>query len=128
VRHFGVGNDSRKEDQTRFGYTPTTGGVRLDIEPTDKFTFGGSVDYHDVTTSSGRTAPSIEELFSPANTPGLELSNFRYIPARRARPSTGAGHSATPAVAVACARSSTISASKTMPCIRFSCSKEKCCS
>ncbi len=79
VRHFGVGNDSRQEDETRFGYTPVTGGARLDIEVSSKFTLGGGVDYHDVTTSAGRTAPSIDDVFSPANTPGLELSEFRYI-------------------------------------------------
>jgi hypothetical protein len=79
VRHFGVGNDSLKENETRFGYTPTTGGVRLDIEASNNFTFGGEVDYHDIKTSGGKTAPSIEEVFSPANTPGLELSNFSYI-------------------------------------------------
>jgi hypothetical protein len=79
VRYFGVGNMSSNDDRTRFGYTPTTGGVRLDIEASKKFALSGSVQYHDVSTTPGRTKPSIEELFSPANTPGLELSNFRYI-------------------------------------------------
>jgi hypothetical protein len=79
VRHFGVGNDSQQEDESRFGYTPVTGAVRLDILASDNFTFGGEVDYHDVTTSGGRTAPSIDAVFSPANTPGLELSSFTYV-------------------------------------------------
>jgi hypothetical protein len=79
VRHFGVGNSTLKEDETRFGYTPTTGAVRLDITPGRYFTFGGEVDYHDIKTSGGRTAPSIETLFTPANTPGLELDNFSFI-------------------------------------------------
>jgi hypothetical protein len=79
VRHFGVGNDTVKEDETRFGYKPTTGGVRLDIDASTKFRLSGGVQYHDITTSSGRTAPAIETLFSPANTPGLELSDFKYL-------------------------------------------------
>jgi hypothetical protein len=79
VRYFGVGNTSRNDERTRFGYTPITGGLRLDIEAGKKLTFGGGVDYHDISTSAGRTAPSIEELFTPANTPGLELSSFTYI-------------------------------------------------
>src|SRR5262245_37712451 len=32
VRYFGVGDSSRKENQTYFGYTPTTGGARLDVD------------------------------------------------------------------------------------------------
>jgi hypothetical protein len=79
VRYFGVGNTSQQDEETRFGYTPTTGGVRLDIEAGRKLTFGGGVDYHDVSTSAGRTAPSIDALFTPADTPGLELSTFTYI-------------------------------------------------
>jgi hypothetical protein len=79
VRHFGVGNASLQEDETRFGYTPITGGAHLDIEATEAFTIGGSVQYHDITTSGGRTSPSIEDVFTPANTPGLELSEFSYF-------------------------------------------------
>ena len=40
VRYFGVGNTSLKEEQTRFGYTPTTGGVRLDIDASKTFALG----------------------------------------------------------------------------------------
>jgi hypothetical protein len=79
VRHFGVGNDSQQENETRFGYTPITGAANLDIDVAGPLTIGGGVQYHDVTTSSGRTSPSIEDVFRPANTPGLELSSFRYI-------------------------------------------------
>jgi hypothetical protein len=79
VRYFGVGNTSLKDERTRFGYTPVTGGVRLDIGAGRMLTFGGGVEYHDISTSAGRTAPSIEEVFSPADTPGLELSSFTYI-------------------------------------------------
>jgi Omp85 superfamily domain len=79
VRYFGVGNESRQEDETRFAYTPLAGGARLDIEASRMFTFGGGVEYHDITASAGRTAPSIEDLFSAATTPGLEVSEFAYL-------------------------------------------------
>jgi hypothetical protein len=79
VRYFGVGNASLKEDETRFGYTPKTGGARLDIEAGKKLTLGAGVEYQDISTSAGRTLPSIDERFSPADTPGLELSAFTYI-------------------------------------------------
>jgi hypothetical protein len=78
VRHFGVGNSSLREDETRFGYTPKSGGVRLEIEGR-RFSIGGSADYYDIETSGGRTGPSIEERFSAADTPGLEVSDFVYL-------------------------------------------------
>ena len=40
---------------------------------------GGGVKYIDVTTDSGATGPSIEERFSPADSPGLELDQFTYV-------------------------------------------------
>jgi len=79
VRYFGVGNFSRSEDETRFGYTPKGGGARLDIDGGRYFSLGGGVNYIDIETSAGRTAPSIEERFSPLNTPGLGVTNFTYI-------------------------------------------------
>jgi hypothetical protein len=79
VRYFGVGNSSRKEDLTRFGYTPKGGGARLDIVGGKYFSVGGGVDYLDIDTSEGRTEPSIEERFTPANTPGLGISSFTYV-------------------------------------------------
>ena len=82
VRYFGVGNSSDKDDATRFGYTPKTGGVRLDIDASKNFTVAGGVEYHDISTSGGRTSPSIEQLFTPADTPGLELSGFTYVNSR----------------------------------------------
>ena len=79
VQYFGTGNSSSKEDRTRFGYKPATGGARLDVNVSEHLSVGGGVNYHHVETSNGRTAPSIEELFSPGNTPGLELSKFKYV-------------------------------------------------
>lgn len=79
VRFFGVGNNSLRENATRFGYTPKGGSARLDIEASPRFTLGGGVEYLDIDTSSGRTAPSIESRFSPANTPGLGTPAFTYV-------------------------------------------------
>ena len=79
VRYFGTGNGSSRTDQTRFGYTPVAGGARLDITPTKYFTLGGGADYLSIDTSSGRTAPSIEERFSPFDTPGLGVGEFTYV-------------------------------------------------
>ena len=79
VRYFGVGNSSSKENQTRFGYTPKGGGARLDIDGGKYFSLGGGVNYIDIETSGGKTTPSIEERFTPADTPGLGISKFTYI-------------------------------------------------
>jgi hypothetical protein len=79
VRYHGIGNDTSKEDQTRYGYTPAGGGARLDFEASRYFSLGGGVTYLDIGTSTGQTTPSIEERFSPADTPGLEFDSFGYI-------------------------------------------------
>ncbi len=79
VRYFGVGNSSDKDDLTRFGYTPIRAGAKLDITAGKYVSLGGGVTFLDVDTSAGRTTPSIEERFTPANTPGLGISNFTYI-------------------------------------------------
>ena len=79
VRYFGVGNDSARDDETRFGYTPIRAGATLDIRAGKYVSVGGGVTYIDVETSQGRTAPSIEEGFTEANTPGLGIPKFTYI-------------------------------------------------
>jgi outer membrane protein assembly factor BamA len=79
VRYFGVGNSSSVEDETRFAYTPIGGGARLDVRGSKYFTLGGGADYLSIDTASGRTAPSIEERFTPADTPGLGISEFTYL-------------------------------------------------
>ena len=79
VRYFGVGNFSRREDQTRFGYSPKGGGARLDIDGGEHFSLGGGVALLDIETSAGRTSPSIEQQFSPIDTPGLGVPGFTYI-------------------------------------------------
>jgi outer membrane protein assembly factor BamA len=99
VRYFGVGDSSQKANETRFGYTPSTGGARLDVEISKSFSVGAGVEYTHVKTSDGKTAPSIETRFSPVDTPGLELAKYDYIKSsaraafdwRRAPGYTGSG-------------------------------------
>ena len=48
--------------------------------PSRYLSLGGGVNYLDIDTSTpARTGPSIEERFSPADTPGLELDSFSYV-------------------------------------------------
>jgi hypothetical protein len=79
VRYFGIGNFSRDEDETHFGYTPKGAGIRLDVRGGRHLSFAGGVRYLDIATSAGRTGTSIAEGFSPANTPGLERVDFTYV-------------------------------------------------
>jgi hypothetical protein len=79
VKYYGIGQDSGKDDKTFFGYTPFGGGGRLDFDVSRKVSVGGGVNYIDIGTESGATGPSIEERFSPADSPGLELDQFKYV-------------------------------------------------
>ena len=79
VKYFGVGNDTSKDDRTRFGYSPTSAAARLDFKLTDELTAGGEVTYLQVDTSGGKTAPSIEERFEPTDTPGLGQPQFDFV-------------------------------------------------
>ena len=79
VKYDGIGQDSSKDHKTSFGYTPFGGGGRLDFDVSRYVSVGGGVKYIDVTTDSGATGPSIEERFSPADSPGLELDQFTYV-------------------------------------------------
>ena len=79
VKYYGVGNDSSKDARSYFGYTPASGGARLDFDISKQFKVGGEVSYLDVSTSAGRTAPSFDAQFGPANTPGSESSQFGFI-------------------------------------------------
>jgi hypothetical protein len=79
VKYYGIGNDSDKDAKAQFGYTPWGGAGRLDVDVTEHLTVGGGVRYLDIETTGGNTDPSIEERFSPADTPGLELDSFSYV-------------------------------------------------
>jgi outer membrane protein assembly factor BamA len=79
VKYYGIGPDSDKAHKTFFGYTPFEGGGRLDFGVSRYLSVGGGVNYIDVKTDSGATGPSIQERFSPADSPGLELDQFKYV-------------------------------------------------
>ena len=127
VRYFGVGNDSSQEDLTRFGYNPIGAGARLDIQGR-VVSFNGGVELLEIGTSGGRTGPSIEDRFSPTDTPGLGVSTFNYVNSRAQlaidwrKP---LGYSA----AVGCTGfNSTTIASSMRICTRSSRLRPKCCS
>jgi hypothetical protein len=79
VKYYGIGMDSSKDAKSFFSYTPWGGGGRLDFDLSRHLTVGGGVNYIDIETGSGDTGPSIEERFSPATAPGLELDQFKYV-------------------------------------------------
>ena len=118
-----------KDDKTRFGYTPVTGGARLDIEVSRKFTLGGGVDYTTSTTSAGHRRHRSRSGSRPPIPGARARPNSSYINStaraafdwRRRLGYTGSG-------GLVARRSSTISASATTTCIRSSRSREKSCS
>ena len=79
VKYYGIGQDSDKDDKTSFGYTPFGGGGRLDFDVSRYVSVGGGVNYIDIETGSGASGPSIEQRFSHADSPGLELDQFKYV-------------------------------------------------
>jgi hypothetical protein len=79
VKFFGIGNDSSKDDRTRYGYSPTSGEVSLDFALTKRLSVGGEISYLQVDTSGGHRAPSIEQIHSIAETPGLGQPRFDFV-------------------------------------------------
>ena len=79
VKYYGVGNESSKDGRTHFGYSPVSGGTRFDFDVSNRFAAGGEISYLEIGTSAGRTAPSTATLHGPADTPGLEFSQFSFI-------------------------------------------------
>jgi outer membrane protein assembly factor BamA len=79
VKYYGIGQDSDKSAKTFFGYTPYGGGGRLDFDVIPNLSIGGGATYIDIATESGATGPSIADRFTPADTPGLELDQFKYV-------------------------------------------------
>jgi hypothetical protein len=80
VPFFGIGNDTEDTDETNFAYTPTSFGVTAAYNITRPLRVGGDISYEDYNTGPGQstTDPSIEEVFTPAQVPGLGL-DFQYI-------------------------------------------------
>jgi hypothetical protein len=74
VKYYGVGNDTAPESRVSYGVTPMSVGVTGLLTPTRWFTAGGGYDYVDIRTESGTRLPSVEQRFTPADTPGLGAS------------------------------------------------------
>lgn len=68
---FGLGSDSRREDFTTFGLQNTTIGLRTGVRPAAWLTFGAALDHQSPRVSGGEEERSIEEVFAPADLPGL---------------------------------------------------------
>ena len=79
VKYYGIGQDSAKDAKTFFGAKPFKGGGRVDFGVSRYLSVGGGVNYLDIKTDSGATGPSIGTRFSPADSPGLELDEFKYV-------------------------------------------------
>ena len=79
VKYYGIGQDSAKDAKTFYGARPFEGGGRLDFGVSRYLSVGGGVSYLDIKTDSGATGPSIETRFSPSDSPGLELDQFKYV-------------------------------------------------
>jgi Omp85 superfamily domain len=71
VAYYGLGQNSPK-DRTNFRMKQATVGGTLGARPGGSSVFGASAAYEDYTLENGSgSAPSIEEVFTPATAPGL---------------------------------------------------------
>jgi outer membrane protein assembly factor BamA len=71
VRYYGIGDNSSKDDESYYAFrgTDVLGEVRF--EPARRLTLGAHVAFDGVDTRGGSIDPSIEEVFSPEQAPGL---------------------------------------------------------
>ena len=80
IDFHGVGNETRTEDGTTYGYRPTTLGATLTSEPAPTFTFGGGVEL--LVIDPVRTAAPLPVTATAGGTvPGLGAAP-RYVRAR----------------------------------------------
>jgi hypothetical protein len=72
---FGAGPTS-VDDRANYSFTQPYIGARLDVRPTRKFlVLGGGIDYSQWDQGpGGGSAPSVEEVYTPATLPGLGAS------------------------------------------------------
>jgi outer membrane protein assembly factor BamA len=71
VNFYGIGNDSDEEDLTSFRISPFEVGATYFWVPRRWLTLGAGGDYIFNNTESGKRDPSIEDVFSPEEVPGL---------------------------------------------------------
>jgi hypothetical protein len=75
VAYYGLGMGTVPEDKTSFRLKQGYVGGNADLRPVKFVVFGAGATYEDYTMGSGQgTAPSIEEIFTPATAPGLGVS------------------------------------------------------
>ena len=80
VAFYGIGNDTRPEDETTFAYRPTTMGVTLSSAPWPSVTVGGGVGLLSIdTVSASDDSPDLADLLT--SPPGLEQGP-RYLRSR----------------------------------------------
>jgi outer membrane protein assembly factor BamA len=78
---YGIGNDSNQDDETSFRIRPFEIGATYFWEPRRWLSLGAGGSYVFNETDSGTRDPSIEDVFSPAEVPGM-LADPNYIIAR----------------------------------------------
>lgn len=71
VSFYGIGNNSGKGNKTSYLYRPTRVGPSVTVKLAKWFSVGGGADYLNVQTGPGDEGTSIEQIFTPAITPGL---------------------------------------------------------
>jgi len=70
---FGIGPESRRDDQTAFRIVNSMAGGRARVKPARSLTVGGGVEYfrHELAPGRSKEIPSIEALFTDATAAGL---------------------------------------------------------
>jgi outer membrane protein assembly factor BamA len=72
VNFFGVGNDTLEDAKSTFRFSPLTFETRAIYDARSWLSVGAGVEYIVNDLGRGRTAPSIEELYTPETAPGLD--------------------------------------------------------
>jgi Omp85 superfamily domain len=77
---FGLGPDSRREDDVIYGFRSSEVGATAGVRPVPWFEVGGKIDHLTPAVGSGSTGRPIGEVFSASSVPGLTAQpNFlRY--------------------------------------------------
>ncbi|NOT25360.1 MAG: BamA/TamA family outer membrane protein [Acidobacteria bacterium] len=70
---FGVGPESRREDETTYTLHSSQVGAVGGVRPASWLTLGTSVDYLTPSISAGRDGQTIGDLFTAAQAPGLDI-------------------------------------------------------
>ncbi len=71
VSFYGLGRDSLEANRTSFTYTPTTAGVRVDVQPVHYLFLGGGLGLEHVDTSDGGRKPPVTGRFDAEGAPGF---------------------------------------------------------